>query len=77
MLLPLKCAEDWDVDRRGEAYFNDGCPPDDPRAEALERRNACYQCIIDSFKNYDTTVGSLEANGQRTEGARNFTILLA
>ncbi len=47
--LPLKYASDWDVDGRGETYFNEGCPPSDPRADAFQRRLQCYQCIVDSL----------------------------
>lgn len=68
MVLPLKCAEDWDADERGAAYFNAGCPPNDPRADDLNRRNGCYQCIIDSLKGFADASNAAVIAGEATKG---------
>ncbi|KAG8993106.1 hypothetical protein FRB94_011063 [Tulasnella sp. JGI-2019a] len=62
--LPLKCAQAWDIDGLGEAYFNDGCPPNDARAGSLERRQACYQCIVDALKELETATDTATTAGQ-------------
>ncbi|KAG9017194.1 hypothetical protein FRB90_001413 [Tulasnella sp. 427] len=69
VVLPLKCAEDWDVDERGAAYFNAGSPPNDPRADDLAKRNACYQCIIDSLKGFADASNAAVAANESTKAA--------
>ncbi|KIO34705.1 hypothetical protein M407DRAFT_16664 [Tulasnella calospora MUT 4182] len=69
VVLPLKCAEDWDSDERGAAYFNAGCPPNDPRADDLKRRNGCYQCIIDSLKGFADASNAAVATGEAAKAA--------
>lgn len=69
--LPLKCAQVLDTDGLGEAYFEDGCPPNDSREESLARRRACYQCIVDALKDLDAAADAAEAAGQPQKGLYN------
>ncbi|KAG8885546.1 hypothetical protein FRB98_001774 [Tulasnella sp. 332] len=70
--LPLKCAQVLDVDGLGEAYFDDGCPPNDSREEALVQRRACYQCIVDALKESEVAADTAIAAGQ-TQKAQELT----
>ena len=54
--LPLRCAQEWDPEKLGRDYWLAGCPPDDRRREAFERRVQCYDLALGSLHAFDEAV---------------------
>ena len=53
---PLRCAQEWDVDKAGRDHWNAGCPPTDPRVEAYSTRLHCYELVLGSLQTFDELV---------------------
>ncbi|KZT72803.1 nucleoporin [Daedalea quercina L-15889] len=51
--LPLHCAQAYDADGQGQEHWHAGCPANDPRANAWERRLHCYQLVLDSLSVFE------------------------
>ncbi|TFY65154.1 hypothetical protein EVJ58_g2157 [Rhodofomes roseus] len=51
--LPLHCAQAYDADGQGQEHWQSGCPANDPRAKAWERRLHCYQLVLDSLSVFE------------------------
>ncbi|KAI9136594.1 Non-repetitive/WGA-negative nucleoporin C-terminal-domain-containing protein [Paraphysoderma sedebokerense] len=45
--LALCCANESDPTNAGLAYYQDRCPPNDPRIEFFTRRERCYEIALD------------------------------
>lgn len=51
--LPLYCAQVFDLDGQGAEHWGAGCPPNDPRAEHWQRRQHCYDLVLDSLEQFE------------------------
>jgi hypothetical protein len=51
--LPLLCAQLFDPDETGLAYWYAGSPQGDSRAEFCERRLQCYDLVLDSLSMFE------------------------
>ncbi|KDQ20540.1 hypothetical protein BOTBODRAFT_26554 [Botryobasidium botryosum FD-172 SS1] len=54
--LPLKCAQDWDLEDRGHAFWAAGLPFDrgDARESAYRLKTTCYDCVLETLDAFDT-----------------------
>lgn len=53
MELPLYCAQVFDVDGQGQEHWAAGFPANDTRAEFWERREHCYDLVLDSLRAFE------------------------
>ncbi|KAF8328804.1 Non-repetitive/WGA-negative nucleoporin C-terminal-domain-containing protein [Cantharellus anzutake] len=51
--LPLKCANDWDIDRSGIQYWAGGHHEGDGAKQAYEMRIGCYDLVLKGLKSFD------------------------
>jgi hypothetical protein len=51
--LALTCAREWDPDEQGLSWWQQGCPPNDPRGLNFERRKSAYQCVLSALESAD------------------------
>ena len=56
--LPLRCAQEWDADKSGQAHWLDGCPPQDPRTTAYSLRQQCYDLVLECLQGFDDLVAA-------------------
>lgn len=60
--LPLACAEVFDPDNAGLAYWTAGMPANDNRQEFWNRREACYSLVLHSISEFEANSSSGQAN---------------
>jgi nuclear pore complex protein Nup155 len=51
--LPLRCAQEWDGDNSGYEHWIAGSPANDPRIEAYNLRNSCYELVLGALDFFD------------------------
>ncbi|KIY65128.1 nucleoporin [Cylindrobasidium torrendii FP15055 ss-10] len=60
--LPLACANVFDPDNAGLAYWAAGMPANDNRQEFWNRREACYSLVLHSISEFEASSSSGQAN---------------
>jgi len=51
--LPLHCAQVLDADNQGQQFWTAGCPPNDTRLAAWQKRTHCYDLVLDSLSVFE------------------------
>ncbi|KAF8647929.1 hypothetical protein AX16_006461 [Volvariella volvacea WC 439] len=85
VLLPLTCAQVFDVDESGLEYWRAGCPNGGNGQEAAEQRLRCYDLVLDSLTVFEencinakaSVTGDLSADEQEAVRSHAYELAFA
>ena len=75
--MALACANSWDAEGQGLAWWNDGSPESDPRKQNYEMRRHCYYAVITALQDCESQLNEVvnqSAQGKQSDISSKLTV---